>query len=103
MNVRMKQASKTHTNTLFRRLPSVDEVVRLPAVAELATREGVPPVLEAARVVVAQMRSEIAAGRLDEAGIKLATAGIAEAVRRGLQKTFTPSLRTVINATGVVL
>jgi len=54
-------------------------------------------------MVLAQIRSEVAAGRLDEAGTKLAISGIAEAVKRGLQQTFAPSLRTVINATGVVL
>src|SRR5436305_4220072 len=95
--------SKVDSKSLFRTLPSVDEVLRLPAVAELAVLEGLPPVLEAARAVLAQMRSEIAASRLDEAGMELAISGIAEAVRRGLQQTFARSLRTVINATGVIL
>src|SRR5437868_6390811 len=101
--VSTKSDSKTDSKSLFRTLPSVDEVMRLPAVAELATQEGVPPVLEAARAVLAEMRGEIAAGRLDEAGMKLAIFGIEEAVMRGLQQTFAPSLRTVINATGVIL
>src|SRR5712671_7208698 len=99
----MKSDSKVDSKSLFRYLPSVDEVLRLPAGAELGALEGIPPVLETSRAVLAQMRSEIAAGRLDEAGAKLAISGIPEAVRRGLQQTFAPSLRAVINATGVVL
>ena len=98
-----KSDSKVDSTSWFRNLPSVDEVLRLPMVAELAALEGMPPVLEAARAVLADLRSEVAAGRLDEAAMKLAISGIADAVRRRLQQTFAPSLRTVINATGVVL
>src|SRR5438477_12570535 len=91
------------SNALFRRLPSVDEVLRLPAVTDLAAREGVVPATEAARTVLTHLRTEISAGRLDEAGTKLAISGICAAVERELQQTFAPSLRSVINATGVIL
>src|SRR4051812_18452965 len=102
-SVSLKSDSKLDSKSLYRNLPSVDEVLRLAEVAELAALEGASPVLEAAREVLAQIRSEIGAGRLDEAGMKLAISGISDAVKRRLQQTFAPSLRTVINATGVVL
>ena len=84
-------------------MPSVDELLRLPDITELAAREGIAPVTEAARTMLDHLRAEIAAGGLDEAGVKLAISAIPAAVERELQRTFAPSLRTVINATGVVL
>jgi len=88
---------------LYRKLPSVDEVLRLPAVAAQLDREGHALVTEAARNVLARMRDEIKAGRLDEKGIALAIDGIADAVGRELRRSLEPSLRRVINATGVIL
>jgi L-seryl-tRNA(Ser) seleniumtransferase len=88
---------------LYRKLPSVDEVLRLPGIAERVEREGHALVTEAARAVVARMREEIAAGRLDERGLTLALGGIADAVDREVRRSLEPSLRRVINATGVVL
>src|ERR1051326_8701904 len=88
---------------LYRKLPSVDEVLRLSGLAEQVEREGHAVVTDAARVVVARMRDEVKAGRLDEKGITLAVEGIADAVAREIRRSLEPSLRRVINATGVVL
>ena len=88
---------------LYRKLPSVDEILRLPSVAAQLDREGHGLVTEAARSVVARMRDEIKAGRLDEKGIALAVDGISDAVSREIRRSLEPSLRRVINATGVVL
>ena len=88
---------------LYRKLPSVDEILRLPAIAEQIQREGHAVITDAARSVVARMREEIEAGRLDEKGIALAVDGIAGAVAREIQRSLEPSLRRVVNATGVVL
>src|SRR5690242_1723615 len=88
---------------LYRKLPSVDEILRLPGIAEQVEREGHAVVTDAARSVVARMREEIKAGRLDENGIVLAVDGIDGAVAREIQRSLEPSLRRVINATGVVL
>lgn len=90
-------------NALFRKLPSVDDVIRYEAVAGLLAREGVPAVTDAARAVLAKMREEIAAGRFGDRETELALGGIAEAIQRQLRESFTYSLRTVINATGVIL
>src|SRR5579864_3119892 len=88
---------------LYRRLPSVDELLRLQQITALAGREGHAAVAEAARAVLARVREEIAAGRLNSSGVELAVSGLAEAVERQLRQALQLSLRSVINATGVVL
>jgi L-seryl-tRNA(Ser) seleniumtransferase len=88
---------------LYRRLPSVDELLRLPEVVGQVHREGHAAVAQAARVVLGRMREEIAAGRLNAAGVELAISGLAEAVGRELRHNLQLSLRSAINATGVVL
>ena len=88
---------------LYRRLPSVDEVLRLQPITDLTEREGHAAVAEAARAVLARVREEIAAGRLNSSGVELAVSGLPEAVERQLRQALQLSLRSVINATGVVL
>jgi len=88
---------------LFRKLPSVDDVVRGPAVAALAEGYGHDCVVDAARVALARLREEIASGLLDEKGLELALAGLAGAVEKLLRQSMSYSLRPVINATGVIL
>jgi L-seryl-tRNA(Ser) seleniumtransferase len=95
---------KTATKAdLYRKLPSVDEVVRTADVALLLAQDGVAVVTDATRAVLARLRQEIAAGRLDSAGVDLALTGIPAAVERQLRQSLTYSLRPVINATGVIL
>jgi L-seryl-tRNA(Ser) seleniumtransferase len=95
----------TIANTLFRKLPSVDEVMRLPAITALASEETSSWIAatEAARAVLARLREEIAAGRLNAAEVDTAVSGISVAVEQQLRQAFTPSLKPVINATGVIL
>jgi L-seryl-tRNA(Ser) seleniumtransferase len=88
---------------LLRKLPSVDELLKQPEVAAMVTREGHKNVAEAARLVLARLRQEIAAGGLDERAVSLACEGMAAAIERELRQALAPSLRAVINATGVVL
>ena len=88
---------------LYRKLPSVDELLRSPELAALASREGQVAVADAARAVLASLREEIAAGRLDESGVDLALSGLDDAVGRQIRRALQHSLRPVINATGVIL
>ena len=88
---------------LYRKLPAVDEVLKLQAVMALIEREGRPAVTEAARAVVAALRQEIASGRLDAHGVELAVGGVSDAVERRLRQSLAYSLRPVINASGVIL
>src|SRR5438876_2067451 len=96
----MKAASKAD---LYRKLPSVDELVHNTELASLVSREGQAAATDSARAVLARLRDEITSGRLDAGGIEIALSGIASAVDRELRQSLCYSLRTVINATGVIL
>jgi len=80
---------------LYRKLPSVDELLHQPEIATLVEREGHAAVTDAARQVLETLRREIASGTLDASGVDLAVSGVTAAPP--------PSLRPVINATGVIL
>jgi len=88
---------------LYRKLPSVDEVVRWPSLEPLISQEGLIAVTDAARAVLSALRDEISAGRLDENGVNLALTGLDHAIGRRIQQALRHSLRKVINATGVIL
>jgi len=60
-------------------------------------------VTDAARLVLATLRREVASGNLDAAGVDLAVSGIPEAIERQLRQSLSYSLCPVINATGVIL
>jgi L-seryl-tRNA(Ser) seleniumtransferase len=65
--------------------------------------EGQVAVIDAARAVLASLRHEIEAGRLGAEAIDLALSDVDAAVERQLRRALQYSLRTVINATGVIL
>ena len=96
----MKSAAKSE---LFRELPSVDEVVRMPGVVLLSAAHGSSSVTDGARSVLAQLREEISSGRLGLAGLELALGGLAGAIEGRLRQSLSRSLRPLINATGVIL
>jgi L-seryl-tRNA(Ser) seleniumtransferase len=96
----MKIAAKSE---LFRELPSVDEVLRIPGVEALPAVHGIAPVTDAARGVLARLREEITSGLLDGPGLRLALDGLPGAVEDQLRRSLEHSLRPVINATGVIL
>jgi L-seryl-tRNA(Ser) seleniumtransferase len=96
----MKAASKSD---LYRKLPSVDELVHSPELVFLISQAGQATVTDSARTVLARLREEITAGRLDAEGVDLALSGIVPAIEREFQQSLSYSLRTVINATGVIL
>jgi L-seryl-tRNA(Ser) seleniumtransferase len=88
---------------LYRKLPSVDELQHSQDLAALVSREGQAAVTDAARTILASLRQEIAAGRLDANGVDLALSGLDDAIARQVRQALKYSLRTVINATGVIL
>jgi L-seryl-tRNA(Ser) seleniumtransferase len=96
----VKNAESSH---LFRKLPSVDELVHDPALAHLTASNGREATVDAARDVLVRLREEIASGLLDEAALNLAIHGLAQAVENQLRRSLSYSLRPVINATGVIL
>ncbi len=96
----MKAISKSD---LFRLLPSVDELLRNPSLEALVQREGRKATLEAARETLDQLRSDVAAGTLDEAQLNSRIDDLPRDVERRLHASLAYSLRPVINATGVIL
>src|SRR5438132_8665644 len=91
------------TTDLYRKLPSVDELLRTPAMADLISREGPAAVTESARAVLSRLREEIGTALVDDESLDLALSGIPSAIERELQQALRYSLRNVINATGVIL
>ncbi len=91
------------TSELFRKLPSVDDVMRGPSVGSLVANYGLDSAVDAARVVLGRLREEIASQLLDADELELALSGLAGAVENQLRQALSYSLRPVINATGVIL
>jgi len=105
MPAKRKSASKT-SNALLRSIPSVDELIANPRLSELSAQVGRPLIVTATRSVLAALRSRIAEHPEDttsklEPG-ELAAQLIGEIVV-DVEDALKPSLRPVINATGVVL
>ena len=96
----MKSVAKSD---LFRELPSVDEFLRAGPSASLVEAHGIAAVTDAARTVLSRLRNEIASGLLDASALRLALEGLAAAVESQVRQSVRHSLRTVINATGVIL
>jgi L-seryl-tRNA(Ser) seleniumtransferase len=88
---------------MYRKLPSVDELLRSKQFANLIQQAGHAAVANAARHVLGELRQAIAAGQLDEPGLGCAVGEIQVSIARQLKEDLSYSLRTVINATGVVL
>ncbi len=93
---------KSHPE-LYRELPSVDELLRLPELKELVAQDGQTAVVDACRKVLDRLRSEIADGHMNESKLVLALSGMAPAIRAELNRMLNYSLLPVINATGVIL
>jgi L-seryl-tRNA(Ser) seleniumtransferase len=89
--------------SLFRELPSVDELLRRPEITQLIDSEGRSAVADACRVVLVRLREEISAGRGGHDQLTKAIAGAPEAVAREVRRSMACSLKPVINATGVIL
>jgi L-seryl-tRNA(Ser) seleniumtransferase len=105
MPTKRKSASNP-SNALLRSIPSVDELIASPRLSELSAKVGRPLIVTATRSVLAALRSRIAEHPEDattnlEQG-ELAAQLIGEIIV-DVQDALMPSLRPVINATGVVL
>jgi L-seryl-tRNA(Ser) seleniumtransferase len=88
---------------LFRALPSVNEVLLIPACRSLLDGHPRGAVLRAAREALAAMRSEISSGLHSESSLKQSITHLPEEIANRLTASGRYSLRPVINATGVIL
>ncbi|HEU5199720.1 MAG TPA: L-seryl-tRNA(Sec) selenium transferase [Ktedonobacterales bacterium] len=82
----------------LRQLPSVDELLRHPALASLASAGSRPLVVEAARAILSAIREEIRAGAPDPT-----IEAIAQRVAERFLQRQRSSLRPVLNASGVII
>ena len=92
-------AADNSIQELLRKLPSVDHLLRHPAVAALVEDYPRREVVHAVRTVLGKRRTTVQAGH----PIALDVPALALDIRQGLYERSRPSLRRVINATGVVL
>src|ERR1035438_10849258 len=81
----------TAGNSVLRLLPSIDELLRTPAMDALARQKGRAPVLDAAREALQQLRTEIASGDVDQAQITARVDGLPLRVEQQLQRTIAHS------------
>ena len=88
---------------LFRQLPSIDELLRVPALQHMTQRFGRAATVEASRRFIDDLRCKIAAGSLDDAELATAIAQGPRTIEEQLSDSLSYSLRPVINATGVIL
>jgi L-seryl-tRNA(Ser) seleniumtransferase len=87
----------------LRSLAAVDEVLREPAAQELLDTYPRQLVVDAVRAVLDRLRREILEGGSDADAAAVTPAAILPWAARLLAAAVTPSLRRVINATGVVV
>ncbi|MCS6828671.1 MAG: L-seryl-tRNA(Sec) selenium transferase [Caldilinea sp.] len=91
-------ASNLNRQAEYRKLPAVDALLRTPELALLAAEAGVEVVAEAARAALAEARHMIAEG-----GSAPSPGAWVHLVQRHVERLGAPSLRPVINATGVII
>lgn len=94
------QPKPASTTSLLRQLPSVDRLLHLPQVVDLVACYSLPLVTDALREALAETRANLAAGHLDTIPPDVSFAQMAEEI---ISDQLSPSLRPVINATGVII
>jgi L-seryl-tRNA(Ser) seleniumtransferase len=100
VSIQVKAVSKSD---LYRKLPSVDELLRHPELADAVARDGHVAVADAARAVLERVRRDISGADTDSHVLDATIPAIVDSVRHELQRSLAYSLRSVINATGVIL
>src|ERR1700739_3679650 len=102
MPEKAKQASGADQTALLRQLPSVDELLLRPRVVDLGGRLDRGFLVELVRGVLAQLRREVVSGGAGEES-QLSLNAIELRVAESVEQVLAPSLRGVINASGVIL
>jgi L-seryl-tRNA(Ser) seleniumtransferase len=108
MEARAKQALSVEQTELLRQIPSVDELLAQPRLAELAGRVDRGLLVEVTRTVVGELRAritdQIKFAVLGELSLLASDAGsLEEHISLLVERILAHSLQPVINATGVIL
>jgi L-seryl-tRNA(Ser) seleniumtransferase len=88
---------------LYRKIPAVDQLLLTPKMGKALSAHPKGLVLDAIHEVIEDVRSKIKSGEIKEASTELLQETISIQVSERLQCLSMPSLRQVINATGVVV
>src|SRR3954468_21624894 len=103
MRANQRHSSDEAREELYRRLPSVNELLLVPEMRELVAAHGHQRTLAAVRETLAEVRTKIATGDLSSEELQVEIGFIAGRVSEMLRRGPKYSLRPVINATGVIL
>ena len=102
MSLPAKSSPSADQTALLRRLPSVDELLLRPRVAALCKAVDRNYAVECIREVLAQVRRDVITGELTgEAAIE--PEALEQRIVAAVENELAPSLRPVINASGVIL
>ncbi len=88
---------------LLRRLPAVDIVLKQSEVQELVARFGHPVVVSVLRSLLDDWRRQVLTDTWRSADLEMAVTDLVNALQGRLYQAARPSLRPVINATGVII
>ena len=89
------------TDNPFRNLPAVNDILLLPRISALAARHAHEAIVTAIRTAITEIRNGIAEGQALNG--ECTAESIAASVESTLERDAQPRLRSVINATGIVL
>ena len=99
----MKNKGSTDHERSYRLLPSVDLLMEREEVKELISNYSREFILHNIRGLLAEIREEISQGKADPQGIEKRLEGLIDELRQKLKEQLLPTLRRVINATGVII
>ncbi|PYQ10548.1 MAG: L-seryl-tRNA(Sec) selenium transferase, partial [Acidobacteria bacterium] len=88
---------------LLRNLPKIDALQRLPGVEALCTAHGRERVTETLRILVEELRQELAGEKAGQERMDIWMEQLAESVETRLQEDLHTLLQPAINATGVLV
>ena len=97
-----KHVPSEEQTALLRKLPSVDELLLRPQIAEIRSLLERGYLVEIVRETLAEIRREIAAGHIENPAV-LGTDWVEQRIVGAVKVELAPSLRPVINASGVIL
>ncbi len=102
MESRAKRDLGPERAELLRQIPSVDELLRQPRMAKLASRIPRELLVEVAREVLSSVRAEIT-GEKGISVIPVIPSDLEDVIAREVERILSRTLQPVINATGVIL
>jgi L-seryl-tRNA(Ser) seleniumtransferase len=91
------------TSDILRQIPSVDQLLHRPSIQALVSQYSRKIVLREIQEYLGRLRQEVANDQIDTGTVQARLTAIEQALAERLALRLSPSLRKVINATGVIL